>query len=71
MTFPGIKYETAGYGAAPTAKLDDATAAKIEALVEEIMAKGKVPGAAVGIVKDGQLVYAKGLASLNWAATSR
>ena len=34
--------------------------AKIEALVKEIMAKGKVPGAAVGIVKDGELVYASG-----------
>ena len=33
---------------------------KIEALVKEIMAKGKVPGAAVGIVKDGELVYASG-----------
>lgn len=44
----------------PTGKLDDATAAKIETLIEEIMAKGKVPGAAVGIVKDGQLVYAEG-----------
>ncbi|WP_343413144.1 serine hydrolase [Candidatus Amarolinea dominans] len=60
VDFPGIKYETTGYGAAPTAKLDDATVAKIEALVKEIMAKGKVPGAAVGIVKDGELVYASG-----------
>jgi len=45
---------------APTAKLDDASVTKIEALVKEIMAKGKVPGAAVGIVKDGELVYASG-----------
>jgi CubicO group peptidase (beta-lactamase class C family) len=44
----------------PTSKLDDATAAKIETLVAEIMTNGQVPGAAVGIVKDGELVYAKG-----------
>ena len=58
--FPGITYETTAYDVAPTAKLDDATVAKIETLVEEIMASGQVPGAAVGIVKDGELVYAKG-----------
>jgi CubicO group peptidase (beta-lactamase class C family) len=46
------------YAVAP--KLDVATAAKIETLVGEIMANGQVPGAAVGIVKDGELVYAKG-----------
>ena len=40
--------------------LDDATVAKIEALVEGTMASGQVPGVAVGIVKDGELVYAKG-----------
>ena len=45
---------------APTAKLNDATVAKIEALVKEIMTKGQVPGAAVGIVKEGELVYASG-----------
>lgn len=45
---------------AGAAKLDDATVAKIETLVAEIMASGQVPGAAVGIVKDGELVYAKG-----------
>jgi CubicO group peptidase (beta-lactamase class C family) len=62
VAFPGIQYETTGYGGAaePESKLDDATAAKIEDLVEQAMAKSQVPGAAVGIVKDGQLVYAKG-----------
>ncbi len=45
---------------APTAKLDDATVAKIETLVEKIMTNGQVPGAAVGIVKNGELVYASG-----------
>ena len=34
--------------------------AKIEALVKEIMTNGQVPGAAVGIVKNGELVYASG-----------
>ncbi len=34
--------------------------AKIETLVEKIMTNGQVPGAAVGIVKNGELVYAKG-----------
>lgn len=46
--------------AAPTSRLDAATIAEIETLVEEVMAKGQVPGAAVGVVKDGELVYAKG-----------
>ena len=60
VDFPGITYETTAYGPASTAALDDATVAKIETLVEEIMASGQVPGAAVGIVKDGELVYAEG-----------
>ena len=45
---------------AETGALDEATVAEIETLVEGIMANGQVPGAAVGIVKDGELVYAKG-----------
>ena len=60
VAFPGIKYESTGYGPEPTAALDDATVAKIETSVEEIMASGQVPGAAVGIVKNGELVYAQG-----------
>ena len=59
-TFPGIKYESTGYGAAPTAKLDDATVAKIEALVAKTMTENKIPGYALGIVKDGKIVYTKG-----------
>ncbi|MCE7985204.1 MAG: class A beta-lactamase-related serine hydrolase [Caldilinea sp. CFX5] len=42
------------------AKLDAATVAKIEALVEKIMQENQVPGFALGIIKDGQVVYAKG-----------
>ena len=44
----------------PMLALDVATVAKIETLVKEIMTNGQVPGAAVGVVKDGELVYAKG-----------
>lgn len=40
--------------------LDEATIAKIEVLVEQSMAKSHVPGAAIGIVKDDKLIYAKG-----------
>jgi CubicO group peptidase (beta-lactamase class C family) len=55
----------------PAATLDDATVAQIETLVAEIMASGQVPGAAVGIVKDGELVYAKGFGVAELGATSR
>ena len=61
VSFPGVKYEAAGYtAAAPESTLDAATTAKIDAIVKDIMAGGQVPGAAAGIVKDGKLVYAKG-----------
>ena len=40
--------------------LDPDLIAKIDALVQEIMARGQVPGAALGVVKDGALVYGKG-----------
>jgi CubicO group peptidase (beta-lactamase class C family) len=46
------------YAAAP--KLDDATVAEIEAAVKQMMDDNQIPGAAVGIVKDGQIVYANG-----------
>ena len=46
--------------AAETPKLDDATAAEIETLVTEMMARTGLPGFALGVVKDGELVYAKG-----------
>jgi CubicO group peptidase (beta-lactamase class C family)/predicted dienelactone hydrolase len=60
VTFPGIRYETTAYNDAAAAVLDDDTVAKIEAMVEKVMAEGQIPGAAVGIVQDGELVYAKG-----------
>lgn len=60
VTVPGVKYETTAYGAAPTAKLDDATVAKIEALVAKTMTENEIPGYALGIVKDGKIVYTKG-----------
>ena len=41
-------------------QLDSETAAAIEAMVEEMMAKNEIPGFALGIVKDGQIVYTKG-----------
>ena len=62
VAFPGIEYETNSYNSAakPAATLDDATAAEIDILVEEMMARNKVPGFALGVVQDGELVYAKG-----------
>lgn len=60
VDFPGIKYESTGYGVAPTAELDAATVAEIEALVKKTMAKNGIPGYALGVVKDGKIVYTKG-----------
>ena len=63
MTFPGIQYETTAYGATaaqPAATLDEATVAKIESIPNAEMAKSEVPDIAGCVVKDGQMVYAKG-----------
>ena len=46
--------------AVPAGALDDATVAKIESMVEEMMAENEIPGYALGIVKDGEIVYTKG-----------
>jgi CubicO group peptidase (beta-lactamase class C family) len=46
--------------AASAPELDAATSAKVDGLVEAQMKELGVPGVAVGIVKDGSLVYAKG-----------
>jgi predicted dienelactone hydrolase len=53
--FPGIKYQTTGYGAGaePQARLDAPTVAKVEALVRNEMAGSQVPGMSVCIMKDG------------------
>ena len=45
---------------APASKLDGPTINQIETLVKGIMDAKQVPGVAVGIVKAGELVYAKG-----------
>ena len=50
----------AAVGAAQAGALDEGTAAKIDSIVETVMFSSSMPGAAVGIVKDGELVYAKG-----------
>jgi len=60
VSFPGIEYQAEGYTPAPAATLDEATIAKIEAMVEQMMADTGTPGYALGIVKDGQIVYTKG-----------
>ena len=60
---PGIQYETTEFGrgeTAPAATLDEDTVAKIESMVEQMMAESGTPGYAVGIVKDGEIVYTKG-----------
>lgn len=40
--------------------LDDATVAKIEAIIQQAMTVYPIPGFAMCIVKDGQVVYSKG-----------
>jgi len=40
--------------------LDDALVTKIEAAVNETMKENSVPGMAIGIIKNGQIVYSKG-----------
>ncbi|MEZ4768825.1 MAG: serine hydrolase [Caldilineales bacterium] len=51
------------YAAAP--KLDNATVAQIDAMVQDMMERNKLPGFALGVVKDGELVYAKGFGVAN------
>ena len=45
----------------PTSKLDEATVAKIEAIVTKAMTDYPMPGFAMCMVKDGQVVYSQGL----------
>ncbi len=40
--------------------LDPELVAEIESMVEEVMVERGIPGASIGVVKDGELVYAKG-----------
>ena len=49
------------YVSMPTSKLDEATVAKIEAIVTKAMTDYPTPGFAMCIVKDGQVVYSQGL----------
>ena len=44
----------------PTVQVDDETVAAIEAIVDKAMTDYKLPGVAIGIVKDGEVVYAEG-----------
>ena len=46
--------------ASPPNPLDDATVAKIEAIIQQAMTVYPIPGFAMCIVKDGQVVYSKG-----------
>ena len=45
---------------AETATLEPEMMAEIEAMVEQTMEENQIPGVAIGIVKDGEPVYAKG-----------
>jgi CubicO group peptidase (beta-lactamase class C family) len=51
--------------AAAAPALDEATAAQIDRLVAEMMARNQVPGFALAVVKDGELAYAKGFGVTN------
>ncbi|MBP6440429.1 MAG: serine hydrolase [Caldilineaceae bacterium] len=73
---PASQYEATGYAnaagldaatvvkiedsAAPETALDDEMVAEIEAMIEEMMAASGTPGYALGIVKDGAIVYTQG-----------
>jgi CubicO group peptidase (beta-lactamase class C family) len=67
VSFTGVKYETSAYGA-PKAKLDDATAGKIDAVVKKAMTDYPTPGFAMCVVKDGQVVYNKGFGQADVAS---
>lgn len=45
--------------------LDPASVAKIESIIVDAMQENRIPGCAVGIVKDGRLVYEKGFGVAN------
>ncbi len=47
------------------AELDSETVGKIEMIVEQTMSENRVPGFAIGIIKDGELVYAEGFGVTN------
>ena len=49
----------------PKVGLDEAMVTKIETLVETTMRENQIPGFAIGIVKDGELVYAQGFGVAN------
>jgi len=52
--------ETTDIAAKLATALDDATVAKIEGIIQKAMTDYPVPGLAMCIVKDGQVVYSKG-----------
>ena len=63
---PGSQHEMTGpvqAGTDPAASLDEATIIEVESMVKEMMAANEIPGYALGIVKDGQIVYTKGFGS--------
>ena len=46
--------------ASPQSKTDDARLANLPALIEKQMADWRIPGAAIGIVKDGKVIFVRG-----------
>jgi CubicO group peptidase (beta-lactamase class C family) len=58
---PGATPSTQAINATPVASAQiDAAVAKLDQLAGEVMQRSKIPGMAVAVVKDGQVVYAKG-----------
>ena len=49
----------------------DAAVAKLDQLAGEVMQRSKIPGMAVAVVKDGQVVYAKGFGVRRVGSTER
>ncbi len=60
--------EEASVVSAPAPALDPALVAEIEALVAQAMEQGQIPGAAIGIVENGELVYANGFGMADLAS---
>ena len=61
ITAPGATASPAPINTTPVASAQiDAAVAKLDQLAGDVMQRTKIPGLAVAVVKDGQVVYAKG-----------
>ncbi|MEA3335162.1 MAG: serine hydrolase [Chloroflexota bacterium] len=72
VAFPGVEYQAEGYeageAAEPEAQISSESVTEIETLVEQAMADNTLPGVAIGIIKDGKVVYTKGFGEADMVA---